>query len=265
MKSLLISLTLLLCTITRANAGAAECDSLPVGALKELPVLWQQTSAEYRALCYQAFAAATTELNCIPKKRFRKERLALITDLDETILDNSYFEAMSIRKGRSYSAVAWKEWTNLSKATAVPGAVEFLQWAKQKGVSIFYISNRDTSELGTTIANLRALQLPDADSAHCLFMQKVSSKEIRRQQVMQDYRVVMLMGDNLNDFTTAFEKGSIESRFSATDQAKNEWGKKFIVLPNATYGEWENALYNYQRNMTEQQQESLRLGLLRGY
>jgi predicted secreted acid phosphatase len=43
-----------------------------------------------------------------------------------------------------------------------------------------------------------------------------------------------------------FESRPIKERFAATDSLKNEWGKKFIVLPNAFYGEWENALFDYQ-------------------
>jgi predicted secreted acid phosphatase len=57
--------------------------------LKTYPVLWQQTAAEYRALCYQAFNIAALRLNEISKKKLRKQKLAIITDLDETILDNS--------------------------------------------------------------------------------------------------------------------------------------------------------------------------------
>src|SRR5438067_2760739 len=118
---------------------------LPEIELKIYPVLWQQQAAEYRALCYQAFAIATLRLNEIPKKKFKKGKLAIITDLDETILDNSYSEAQLIKDGRERTDQSWKEWLDRSAATAVPGAVDFLQAAKQKGATIFYISNRDTS------------------------------------------------------------------------------------------------------------------------
>lgn len=229
--------------------------------LKLLPVLFQQQAAEYRALCYQAFNIAAIRLH--EAVRSKKRRLAIITDLDETILDNSYSEAGLLKLGTSYSQKAWKEWTDRSAATAVPGAVDFLRAAKRRGVSIFYISNRDTSEVLSTLQNLKNLQLPDADTAHMLFLSASSSKEARRQKVMGKYNVIMLLGDNLNDFTKAFEKGTIDSRFIETDKAKELWGKKFIVLPNAVYGEWENALYNYQRNLTPAQKDSLHWRLLK--
>jgi predicted secreted acid phosphatase len=75
----------------------------------------------------------------------------------------------------------------------------------------------------------------------------------------------LLLGDNLNDFTQAFEKKSIADRKIEVDKVKQEWGKKFIVLPNSTYGEWENALYNYQRNLSPGQKEAMRKSLLKGF
>jgi 5'-nucleotidase (lipoprotein e(P4) family) len=162
--------------------------------LKEYPVLWQQQAAEYRALCYQAFNIALFRLNEIPKKKLKKRKLAVITDLDETILDNSYSEAQLIKERKQYTSQSWKNWTDRSAATAVPGAVEFLQVAKQKGVTIFYISNRDTSEIKSTLLNLQKLQLPNADTAHMLFLSNTSSKEARRQIVMKEYNVVLLLG-----------------------------------------------------------------------
>lgn len=244
---------------------AAQPALLPATSIKEYPVLFQQTAAEYRALCYQAFNLARLRIDAIPRKKLRKQKLAIITDLDETILDNSYQEAQQIKDGKEYSPQSWKQWTNQSAATAVPGAVEFLQAAKQKGISIFYISNRDTGEVTTTLLNLQKLQLPDADTAHMLFLLNTSSKEVRRQKVMQDYEVIMLMGDNLTDFTTAFEKKPIDIRKQETDKVKEEWGRKFIVLPNATYGDWENALYDYDRKLTPEQKEEKRKAKLTGY
>jgi len=233
--------------------------------LKLLPVLWQQTSAEYRALCYQAFNIAETRLNQLPKKKFRKEKLAIITDLDETILDNSYSEAQLIKEGKEHNKVTWKEWTQKSEATAVPGSVEFLQAASKRGVTIFYISNRGTSDLESTLINLKKLNLPNADLSHMLFLTNSSSKEVRRNIVAEKYNIVMLLGDNLNDFMNVFEIKPIEERFAETDKVKAEWGNKFIVLPNSTYGEWENALYNYQYNLTPAQKQELLQNTLKGY
>ena len=233
--------------------------------LKEYPVLWQQQASEYRALCYQAFNIASLRLHEVIKNKSNHRNLAIVTDLDETILDNSYMQAELIKKQEENTAKSWKEWTDKSAATAVPGAVEFLQMAKQKGLTIFYISNRDTAAVSSTLINLKKLKLPDANTNHMLFLSDTPSKETRRQIVMRKYDVVMLLGDNLNDFMQVFEKRNISERFSETDKVKKEWGKKFIVLPNPSYGEWENAIYDYEKNLSPEQKEIKRREKLKGY
>ena len=153
----------------------------------------------------------------------------------------------------------------MSAATGVPGAVEFLQWAASRNITIFYISNRSVSDVKATLANMKKLQLPNADEEHMLFLSTESTKEPRRQIVAKDHKIVMLMGDNLNDFTNLFEKKSIDDRKAETDKVRGEWGKKFIVLPNAIYGEWENAFYDYKRNLTPKEKEAKRKDLLKVY
>jgi 5'-nucleotidase (lipoprotein e(P4) family) len=106
--------------------------------------------------------------------------------------------------------------------------------------------------------------LPDADTSHMLFLSNDFSKESRRQTVMKNYDVVMLLGDNLNDFMQVFEDKTIAERLNETDKVKEEWGKKFIVLPNAAYGEWENALYNYNDTLTFDQKMIKLKSLLQG-
>lgn len=244
---------------------AQQPEGCPDPALKTLPVLWQQTSAEYRALCYQAFNLATMRLDQIPAKTYKEKKLAIITDLDETIIDNSRNDAQLVIDNDSYSPQNWKRWTDLSEASAVPGAVEFLQDAHKRGVSIFYISNRDTAAIQSTLTNLKKLNLPNADRAHMLFLSKSSSKDDRRKKVMEGYEVIMLMGDNLGDFAGVFDKKPYEERLLETDRVKDEWGRKFIVLPNATYGEWENALYDYDRTLNQEQRYEKRKEKMKGF
>lgn len=218
---------------------------------KLLSVVWQQQSAEYRALCYQAFNIAKWRLEKTKIKK--RHKYAIITDIDETVLDNSYYEADNIRQNKEFAKDSWKAWTDKSKATPVPGALEFLRYAKSRGVTIFYLSNRDTTEVNSTVTNLVKYQFPDADRAHMIFQSGTSSKEERRLSIMKNYRVIMLLGDNLNDFTQFFEKRPNPERLIEADKVKAEWGQRFIVLPNSTYGEWENAALDYQRNLTPEQ------------
>ena len=231
---------------------------------KLLPVLWHQHAAEYRALCYQAFNLAEMRLAAIKVKK-HKRPLAIITDIDETALDNSYSEAQGIKTNAEYNPANWKNWTNKAAATPLPGAVAFFQKAKQMGFHVFYISNRDTSEVNSTLKNLQAYQFPDATADHLLFLSNESSKEARRQKIAEQYDIVMLLGDNLNDLAKVFEKKSIADRFAATDAVQAAWGKQFIVLPNAIYGEWEGALIQYKRGLTNAQKDSAYKQQLKGY
>ena len=48
----------------------------------------------------------------------------------------------------------WDVWVKKAAAKAVPGAKDFLQYADQNGVQIYYISDRTTSQVDDTIKNL---------------------------------------------------------------------------------------------------------------
>ena len=214
-------------------------------------VLYQRKAAEYRALCYQAYTLAERRLKeeiLIAKKRNPKRKLAIITDLDETALDNSDYYAEQLLLGREYDGESWKAFTALGKAKAVPGAVSFFKTADLNKVRIAYLSNRKTDELVGTLANLRALGFPQADSAHLLLKTTTSSKEERRRSLQaQGYEVLLLLGDNLNDFEQEFEKQDMATRAATTDRKQALFGRRYIVLPNAIYGEWEDALTDYKR------------------
>lgn len=159
----------------------------------------------------------------------------------------------------------WPEWKTKSLATALPGAVEFLQRVSQKGIHIFYVSNRDTSEIESTLRNMRKLNLPDADRDHLLFRSNTSSKEERRKKIAEHYDVVLCLGDNLQDFSSLYEGGTSGEKAEITDQLHQQWGKKFIVLPNPVYGDWLNTLHNYQFSLTSEQRDSVYTHLLKGY
>jgi 5'-nucleotidase (lipoprotein e(P4) family) len=259
-KLLTISAALLLLQFTQAQ----DTTDLSSETLKLYPILWQQTAAEYRALCYQAFNIARLRIDSIIQGNPGKTDLAIVTDLDETILNSSNVSAQVIKTGRNINPQEWLQWTKNTEPPTVPGAVEFLQYAGSKGAHIFYISNRDVKGLQFTVSILQRLKLPDADTSHMLFLSNDFSKESRRQTVMKNYDVVMLLGDNLNDFMQVFEDKTIAERLNETDKVKEEWGKKFIVLPNAAYGEWENALYNYNDTLPFDQKMIKLKSLLQG-
>ena len=232
-------------------------------------VLWQQSSGERRALSYQAFTLARLMLDrdLRMNRRNRKPR-AVVVDLDETILDNIRFQEMLVKNHVNFNQKDWTEWVNRAEATAVPGAVEFLRYAASRSVQVFYITNRNDGQKAGTATNLKKLGFPNVSDQTLLVQTdpKNSSKEPRRQRVGTKFRIVLLMGDDLNDFAKVFEDGmTVESRIAAADHFKAEFGKRFIVLPNAMYGNWESAIYGYNFKLTEAEKTEKRKSLLKAY
>lgn len=233
-------------------------------------ILFHQKAAEYRALTYQAFNLAQMRLDLDKKlskkltKAERKKPRAIVVDADETVLDNSPFQAKVAKENKPFSINEFFEWKKTGKSKAVPGSLEFLNYAKQQGFDIFYVSNVPNSFKEVTIAGLKNLGFPDAKDENVMLITDSSSKEPRRQKIAETHRIVMLIGDNLNDLSVAFESKSIAERFSEVDKSKDLWGTKFIVIPNAMYGAWENAIYENQR-LTEEQKKQKRIESLNLY
>lgn len=219
--------------------------------------LWQQQAAEYKALCFQAYNIAKLCLDEALAQPSVKPN-AVITDLDETLLDNSHYDAQRALDDSDYTAKSWKVWTAKAQCDTVPGGPAFFKYAASKGVEVFYITNRDEDEHDATLKNLQLYNLPDADDAHVLMKQNGSSKEIRRRQVMQTHNVILLCGDNLADFDALYDnKPSLQSRQQSTYKLMQQFGNRYIVLPNPSYGDWESALFNFNYNRSNAQKDSI--------
>ncbi len=206
-----------------------------------LATLYVQQASEYRALCLQAYNIGKTRLDEQLQSRQSQRKMAVVVDIDETVLDNSPFSARSIIENTSYPTY-WDDWCQQGTAETVPGALAFLKYAASQGVEVFYISNRKTHLQDITLQNLQAHGFPNADTAHLMLRTTTSDKTARRNKVSQDYDIVLLFGDNLGDFSHLFDVKDTKTRQRLTQETHQEWGNKFIVLPNPTYGTWLNAL-----------------------
>jgi 5'-nucleotidase (lipoprotein e(P4) family) len=255
--------------LTCSSGATAQSNQPPAdNTYIEGAVLWQQSSGERRALSYQAFALARMMLDrdLRMNRRHGKPR-AVIVDLDETVLDNSLNEGMQVKNHVNFNQKDWTAWINRAEATAVPGAVKFLNYAAAHGVMVFYITNRNDIQKAGTATNLKKLGFPNVNDQTLLVQTdpKDASKEPRRQSVGAKYRIVLLMGDDLNDFAKVFEDSkTVESRIALSDQLKNEFGKRFIVLPNAMYGNWESAIYGGSK-LSEAEKAAKRKKQLKSY
>ena len=234
-------------TTTSNNVQPAN-NLIPDGKL--FTSMFQQKAAEYKALCFQAYNIAHLRLDQILTQQHSKP-LAVVTDIDETVLDNSPYAVHQALLGKGYDDSAWMVWSNMIKADTVPGAHTFFTYASLKNVEIFYVTNRAEKERAATLKNLQLFNFPNADDKHLLLRTDTSSKEARRQSILQTHDIVMLCGDNLADLSNVFDDKKYDSRLKNTQMLAAEFGNKFIVLPNANYGDWEGAFYNLNKNISK--------------
>ncbi len=241
-------------------------------------VLWTQSSAEYRALAYQTFSLARSRLDAdlrshpsIGLRRSRQTRgsslpPAVVVDVDETVLDNSRYQAELVLRGLAYKPESWTAWCERAEAGAVPGAVNFLNYAAARGVRVVYITNRRLPEKPGTIRNLQTLGFPNVSEGTVMVREEgtTPSKESRRKKVKEIYRIALLIGDNLNDFNDDFAGKSIANRSAQVDRERAEFGSRFIVVPNPMYGDWENAVYENKARLTDSEKRAYRRASLKG-
>ncbi|EHQ24796.1 5'-nucleotidase, lipoprotein e(P4) family [Mucilaginibacter paludis] len=246
-----------------------------------LGMLYQQRAAEYKALCFQAYNLAKERIAAARTAKGAHKPLAIITDLDETAIDNSacnsrlYMHDSTVTINSTVNTL--KDWWLHKTAKAVPGAVDFFQYAYKNKIDIYYISNRTATPdiINATRENMHALGFPytsASDNDHFLFCSpdssKLNSKEYRRNLVEQKNSVILFLGDNLADFDKRFDYKNIEDRNQMAQNLKSKFGKSYIVFPNAVYGDWESVFYNEYKKAHPGQplpiglKESIRRGFL---
>ena len=259
-----------------AAAGAAP-DSLPVAGGDERAVnpalgdvdatLWTQVAAEFRGASIQAYRLARLRLEQAledsswtaareQEEPYRSKPPAVILDVDETVLDNSPYQARLIRRAGTYGPDTWGPWVREARAPAVPGALAFTRFAHDRGVRVFYVTNRDADLEEPTARNLERLGFPMADTLDVLLTEGErpgwdGTKVARREHVADDHRILLLVGDNLGDFTDEPQPGRWvradavnrpEGRPARAPRVGDRWwGRRWIVVPNPVYGSWEDA------------------------
>ncbi len=291
--------SLLFTALFTAAVGLSACRTIPVAAPTDAPppatataviaaddnlnaVLWVQRSAEYRATTETVYRAATGTLDAalkdpawdalVPEERATAARglpPAIVMDVDETVLDNSPYQARLVLEGKEYNEATWDAWVREEKAQPVPGVVEFARAAQAKGVTILYITNRAEHLIEPTLANLRAVGLPVKDDSVFLGLgtfiadceQEGSEKLCRRQFAGRNYRVLMQFGDQLGDFAQILAN-TPEARAALYDLHRPWFGQRWWMLPNPTYGSWEPAVFgNDWRQPREQRRTQKREAL----
>jgi len=229
----------------------------------EMAVLYHQCAAEIKAMYYQSFNLARMMFDQDMANTSINTKRAIIVDIDETMLNNSPYEAECVLSGIAYP-VKWDEWVNKGIAEALPGTVDFLNYVAGKNAEVFYVTNRTENQREGTLKNLKEKGFPFADNQHLFMKSGTTNKEIHRKKIAETYHISLLIGDNLSDFVNVFDKQSPEIRESRVDSLRNDFGKRFVILPNAMYGDWEPALFKYSYNLSETKKDSIRKANLKG-
>ena len=221
--------------------------------------LWTQTAAEYAANALQAYSLATANLDLAladPQwtaaleqqgSDFASLPAAVILDLDQTVLDTSSYNAAIVLQHGSHARENFNSWCRQDTAPAIPGATDFVEHAVASGVAVFYISARHESIRDCTGRNLLSLGLPLPSQDRLLLRAgtAATSKTAHRASVAAQYRILLLVGDNLDDFMAGSRKDPAARRALASRYAAR-WGREWIILPNPMYGAWDTSLYEYE-------------------
>jgi len=234
-------------------------------------VLWMQTSAEYTANARQAYTAARANLELALADPHWTAALeqggdysdlppAVIVDLDQTVLDNTAYNANMLSKGQEHSQKSHLDWCLHASDPAVPGVREFIDYAASRGVVIIYNSARSETMRACTTRNLQALGLPLQDQDALLLADGTpgSAKSRHRGRVCRQYRVLLLIGDDLNDFVDG-SRVEPSARRAMASQYAGRWGKEWIILPNTMYGSWETSLYDFDYTLPREERLNLKL------
>lgn len=252
-----LALSLACATAPAGRSGEAPPAAAPTADMDA--VLWVGTSQEYRATALQAYATATAALERALADSGWTAALeqtgdyaalppAVIVDVDESALGNAPVEASFILDhDGDFDPGLWARWVAEGEPDPVPGALEFALEAGRRGVTMFYVTNRSARyEAGTRRALERAgFPLPDDRDVVLLRGERdgwTSDKSVRRAAVADSFRVLLVIGDDLNDFLPA--GGSLAEREGVAARHADRWGTRWIVVPNPMHGSWESALWS---------------------
>ncbi len=257
-----------------AIAGPMQNDNLNA-------TLWTQHAIEFKASAQSAYALATLRLDqALADKNwtaiaeqgadYQGKPPAVILDVDETVLDNSMYQAWMVQNGKSFSSKTWGPFVNAILSRPIPGSLDFINYAKSKGVTTFYVSNRTGDLEDATRKNLEKFGYPIETSQDTVILKKEkpewksSKKGVRRAHIAKTHRVLLVMGDNFGDFVDTY-KGSQADRKATWDKNADKWGKQWIMVANPTYGSWESAPFGFNYKLSGDEKRSMKMGTLEAW
>jgi len=246
---------------TPAPAPAPSAAAAPPASDLLNAVLWTQRSVEFKAHALGAFALARIRLDqaladrnwtAAPREQtgaYQSLPPAVVLDIDETILDNSGYQAWMTLEDTSFDPKTWTAFVNAVSSVPIPGAVEFARYAAGKGVAVFYVTNRTVEEEPATRRNLEKYGFPMDGAIDTMLTTRkqpdwTSAKGTRRAFIARTHRILLNIGDNFGDFVDEY-RGSEADRLKVLEQHRDRWGREWIMIANPTYGSFESAPFNH--------------------
>ena len=162
-------------------------------------------SGRYHAEVDSVAQQARTYLeNSLP--RLRDRRLAVVLDIDETVLSNyPHIEAQDF----GYIPKPWVDWVLQSEAPALRGPREFFHYAVQNNVDVVFITGRAEPQRDATVRNLekegmasfkQLIMKPKGDPTPS----GAYKAQARRQLVESGYTIVVNLGDQDSDLAGGY-------------------------------------------------------------
>ncbi len=194
------------------------------------------------ALNDKMWTAATEQTN-LP---LPKDRKAIIVDVDETVLENAPAEARQVIMGTplemgGFNPDDFSAWVKEGECKPLPGAKKFIEFVRSKGVKVFYVTNREDKR--PTLKNIRDYLDEQVSDDEVVVTDKVQGyeKSPRRAKIAQKYRILLLLGDDYNDFVSMGEKFPPLERRRLAEDYEDYWGERWFILPNPLYGSFEKS------------------------
>lgn len=234
---------------------------------RDMGLLWVKHAAEYRAIAEQVYRVAEAALpgyvadtswSAMPGQKDAGDLPpAVILDVDETVVSNVDFQ---LSFERPFANHKLDEWSSNYDSLAIPGVRRFVDAARARDVTVFFVTNRPCEVIegiddpcpqkGTTVDDIREVGITVEPEFVMLSGERPGwdrEKLVRRELIAETYRVIMLIGDDFGDFIPCARKKVVApcsgaatraSRHEALKKYDDYWGAGWYILPNPMHGSW---------------------------
>jgi 5'-nucleotidase (lipoprotein e(P4) family) len=232
--------------------GCASPDAL--NQTNKIPYahLWKTNAAEHQANYIQTYNTARDQvINLINENGtvIDGKPVAVVMDLDETVVGNSAFLVYLLRTGQKNVWTEWGVWeqNDFGYVPLLPGALNFIKQVEENGITVCYVSNRLEKHRTDNIKLLieldiiqNAMEVEGANKIRLLLYTTTSDKQARFDEVETKFSIIAYVGDELTDFPGYYGLETADEREFLVNQNKDLFGKKYFILPNPIYGPWES-------------------------